>query len=98
MKTRIRKKRVLGLMCIMSGICFTWSYHSQVSELDTLQKELDQKKENLIRLKVDEELLQQEIKNLGDYDYVAELALREFFLSKENEIIFVLPTKDSIGE
>jgi cell division protein DivIC len=98
MKIRICKKRVLGLICLISGICFSWSYHSQLSDLAALQKELDQKKETLIQLKVEEELLHREIKNLGDYDYVAELARREFFLSKENEIIFVLPTKDSIGE
>jgi cell division protein DivIC len=98
MKIRIRKKRVLGLIGLISGFCFSWFYHSQLTELATLQNELDQKKATLIQLKVEEELLQREIKNLGDYDYVAELARREFFLSKENEIIFVLPTKDSIGE
>jgi cell division protein DivIC len=81
-------------MYLISGICFSWYYHSELSELASLKMEHDQIKKTLNELKVEEELLHREIKNLGDEEYVIELALRELFLSKENEIIIVLPTKD----
>ena len=54
---------------------------------------MEQIEAELDSLKQDEVLLKEEIVKLNDDEYIAKLARKEYFLSKDNEIIFTLPEK-----
>lgn len=96
-KRKERKKRVLrrlvvfGLFAILvcgSGISILIS---QSKEISAKQEQLLQAQEEYEQLLQEEITLEEEIVRLNDDEYIAKLARKEYFLSDEGEIIFVLP-------
>nr|WP_236785214.1 septum formation initiator family protein [Alteribacter salitolerans] len=69
-----------------------FSQHSTIQEQEKIQEELDQ---NLANLEKEELELKEEKQLLQDYDYIAELARRDYFLTKPGETLFQLPRSSS---
>ncbi|WP_445613327.1 FtsB family cell division protein [Geobacillus sp. YF-1] len=67
--------------------------HSQAKAIDAKRTEERKMQEQLAELQRQEQQLKKEIKRLHDDDYIAELARKKYYLSKDGEIIFVLPEK-----
>lgn len=55
--------------------------NKQQAEIEKLTKELDE-------LKTEERNVRDEIQKLNDDDYIAKIARRDYFFSKEGEVIF----------
>jgi cell division protein DivIC len=63
-------------------------YEKKVNQYEHLQRNMD-------RLQEEEKELQQEITLLNDTDYILQIARKDYFLSKEGEIIFKLPDDEA---
>ncbi|MFA8438971.1 septum formation initiator family protein [Pueribacillus sp. YX66] len=101
---KIRKRRRRGLYrrltayCLMSvvlSVCFISIFISQkkllndkVEEKESLQKELEFVEKQEINLR-------EEINKLNDYEYVGELARRDYFFSNDGETIFSFPDEST---
>lgn len=59
-----------------------------LEEKSTIKDSLDQE---LVTLKKQAAILNEEIVKLNDEEYIAKLARKDYFLSEENEIIFNIP-------
>jgi cell division protein DivIC len=92
-KKRIVMARLIVVMVIalvLSAIGVT----TIMAQAQTLQDKQQQKLElqaELSQLESEQIKLEQDIENYNDLDYIAEVARRDYFLSKEGEIIFKLP-------
>ncbi|WP_027410143.1 FtsB family cell division protein [Anoxybacteroides tepidamans] len=83
----------LGVVMAALSAFFLYTLHSQSSNIETKiqnQKKLEQQ---LKVLEKRQKRLEEEIKKLHDDDYIAELARKKYFLSKDGEIIFTVPQK-----
>ena len=96
-KRKERSKRVLRRLVVF-GLFAILVFGSGISILVAQAKEISAKEEQLLlaqkeyeQLLKEEMLLEEEIVRLNDDEYIAKLARKEYFLSNEGEIIFVLP-------
>lgn len=100
-RLRKRKKKLyrrLSLFGVVTVLLFAAliSYHldqralykEKLEEYEQLQHDLD-------ILQAEEENLQEEITLLQDTEYILQIARRDYFLSKEGEIIFKVPEEES---
>ncbi len=81
-----------AILIVLSSV-FLYALHSQSADIEAKiedKKKLEQKLETLEK---QQKRLEEEIKKLHDDDYIAELARKKYFLSKEGEIIFTVPEK-----
>jgi cell division protein DivIC len=81
-----------AILMALSSV-FLYALHSQSADIEAKiedKKKLEQKLETLEK---QQKRLEEEIKKLHDDDYIAELARKKYFLSKEGEIIFTVPKK-----
>lgn len=94
----IRRRRVVAVrftflsavIAVLTSL-FLYVLHSQSARIESKlqdQKKLEQK---LKALEQRQKRLEDEIQKLHDDDYIAELARKKYFLSKEGEIIFTVP-------
>jgi cell division protein DivIC len=95
-KARRRKKifirfSMLATVALAASSLFLYLMVAQSSAIDKQIKTKEQLEEKLSTLQKDEKRLQEEIKKLNDDQYIAELARKQYFLSKEGEIIFITP-------
>ncbi|ACJ32439.1 FtsB family cell division protein [Anoxybacillus flavithermus] len=95
-KTQRRKKKVIrfsivATMALAASSLFLYTMMVQSSMIDEQIKTKEQLEEKLHTLQQDEKRLKEEIKKLNDDQYIAELARKQYFLSKEGEIIFITP-------
>lgn len=88
-----RRLTVFFVLAAMVSYFMILTLISQNSVLANKAKEMEQIEAELDSLKQDEVLLKEEIVKLNDDEYIAKLARKEYFLSKDNEIIFTLPEK-----
>jgi len=79
---------IVTVILSVSFISVLISQHQLLSE-KKLEKERLQQELELV--KQEEQLLREEIKKLNDYEYIGELARRDYFFSDEGEIIFTFP-------
>lgn len=86
-----RRKRLLATImfpfCIWAG--FTW--YDQQSVLLAKKEELNKVKQTLNQVKLENEELNYQVKKLNDKEYIAEIARRDYHLSKPGEVIFITP-------
>ncbi|WP_102029453.1 FtsB family cell division protein [Salirhabdus sp. Marseille-P4669] len=96
-----RKKRlyrrlslfVVLVVCLFGSLI---TYHmNQRSTYENKLKEYEQLQQNMDTLQAEEKNLQEEIKLLKDTDYVLQIARKDYFLTKEGEIIFKIPEDES---
>jgi cell division protein DivIC len=92
-----KKKQVIRRLSVFFVFASLLSYlmiSSFLSQTTKLEAKIAQKKQvdnQLADLKKERNNLKQEIINLNDDDYIAKFARKEFFFSKENEVIFTIP-------
>ena len=82
---------LLSLVIIGSGISVLTSQAKTISEKEQQLQLVVKQYEDL---HTEEQMLLEQIVKLNDDEYIAKLARKEYFLSEENEIIFVLPDSD----
>ncbi|MBU8908440.1 FtsB family cell division protein [Desertibacillus haloalkaliphilus] len=82
---------VAGFISIFAGI----TIYSQASVIDEKRQEKLQLEEQLQLMKENEQQLKIEIKNYNDLEYIAEVARKDYYLSKPGETIFKLPSETS---
>lgn len=97
----VRRKQKLKRRLIAFGILFvtisSGMMYKQALLDSTLEMKINEKErlfEELQALKQEGTELEEEIDRLQDPDYIAKIARRDYFLSKEGEIIFQLNEKD----
>lgn len=95
-KAQQRKKKairfsIVATMALAASSLFLYTMIAQSSAIDEQIKTKEQLEEKLRTLQKDEKRLKEEIKKLNDDKYIAELARKQYFLSKEGEIIFITP-------
>ncbi|MDV2686765.1 septum formation initiator family protein [Alkalihalophilus sp. As8PL] len=87
----IRRLSVLGIIgFILAGIASV-TFYAQASSINEKQEEKLALEQELELLKAEESRLEQEIINYNDLDYIAEIARRDYYLSKPGETLFKLP-------
>lgn len=92
-KNKRRRVKLLGLFMVAFLIWASSLWLDQREVLQTKTQELE-----AVKLKVQEANEEQleisyQIKRLQDKDYIAEVARRDFFLSRPGEMIFKVPEK-----
>ncbi|WP_078429481.1 FtsB family cell division protein [Alkalihalobacterium alkalinitrilicum] len=95
---RLRKRRGLFrrltafafIVVTLSVIAFM-TIHTQAQLLEEKNEEKQALQARLEALEIEQLHLEQEIINYNDLDYIAEIARRDYFLSKDREILFKLP-------
>ncbi|WP_209125609.1 septum formation initiator family protein [Alkalihalobacillus sp. BA299] len=78
------------IIAILSVIAFM-TIHAQAQLLEEKSEEKQALQTKLEALKLEQAHLEQEIENYNDLEYIAEVARRDYFLSKDREILFKLP-------
>lgn len=97
-QSRIRLVRRLSVFFIISTIVFgilTGIYISKTMALHEKQRQLAEAQKNLEEAKEQQEMLNTQIKKLEDDEYIAKLLRKEYFLSNEGEIIFIIPDEQN---
>lgn len=97
---KIQKRRRRGLYrrlvvyCILTFILAGTFFSIFLSQNKLLNEKLEEKEaaeQELKKVNAEQIDLREEIKKLNDYEYVGEIARRDFFFSKKGETIFKLP-------
>lgn len=86
-----RRLTVLALIAIAFSCVSMMTIHSQSVTLEEKLREKSRLEEQLKQLQEEEKRLQQEIENYNDLDYIAEIARRDYYLTKPGETLFKLP-------
>jgi cell division protein DivIC len=92
-RRRIAVIRFTLLSSILMAISAMLLY-ALISQSANIEAKIEEKKEleqKLEKLGKQQKRLEEEIKKLNDDEYIAELARKNYFLSKEGEIIFTVP-------
>jgi cell division protein DivIC len=87
-KGLIRRLTVFGILVAVVSYVMISTLFSQAAALDEKLKEKKRLQHELTELKKEQKLLEEEIVKLNDDEYIAKIARRDYFLSKDGEIIF----------
>ncbi|MBB6455255.1 cell division protein DivIC [Salirhabdus euzebyi] len=91
-KKRVYRRLTLFVIIVLSVFGYLVTYHIKQRALYEEKKDhYEQLKVDMSNLKEEEQDLREEISLLKDTDYVLQIARKDYFLSKEGEIIFKLP-------
>ncbi|MBA4538419.1 septum formation initiator family protein [Bacillus aquiflavi] len=100
-----RRRKLLVRRLVAFFIFVTVVSYIMVSTLISKAATIEAKKEEKVKLekkladlKIDQSILESEIEKLNDDEYLAKIARRDYFLSRENEIIFNLPLSEKEKE
>lgn len=88
-----RRLMVFGAVVLLSAIVIVSSLWSQASDISAKQEKKEDLLKQLEQLEAKKSDLKDEIVKLKDEDYVAELARKDYYLSKDGEIIFKFEDK-----
>lgn len=97
---RKRKKgliRRLAVFVILLGLVIFGMVrvlHAQSVKLDKMEAEKEHLQKQLTSTKEEQQKLKQQIQRLNDDDYLGKLARKNFYMSKDGEIIFTTPKSD----
>ena len=83
------------LLAFLTSIIMIWASSLWLEQNDVIaqkQQELDRMKEKVREANEQQVELSYQIKRLQDPDYIAEIARRDYFLSKPGETIFKTPS------
>jgi cell division protein DivIC len=86
--------RRLSMFLVAAGILSYLMISSSISQTAKLNAKMAQKKQlnhEFTKLKVQQDILNENIIKLNDDDYIAKLARKEYFFSNKGEIIFNIP-------
>ncbi|MFC4737774.1 septum formation initiator family protein [Bacillus daqingensis] len=91
MKGLKRRLSVFGAFMLLFVIIVSVTLYQQHSAIQDSERENQLLQEELEELQAEGSSLEEEIELLHDPEYIAELARRDFFLSKPGETLFQLP-------
>ena len=94
-KKRHLNPKILNVLSALSLLALIVSMYTATSELlllKTQQKQIVQSEARLQALQDENAMLLKDKRNLQDPDYIGNLARCKYFLSKEGEQLFVIPT------
>lgn len=83
----------LSVLLMVLSAAFLYILHSQSVNIEAKMRDQKKLEQRLESLEKQQKRLEEEIKRLHDDDYIAELARKKYFLSKQGEIIFAVPEK-----
>jgi cell division protein DivIC len=92
-KKRHRRLKLLGLLLVAFLIWVGSLWLEQDKLLQAKRAELESVKLKVQEANEEQEELTYQIKRLHDKDYIAEIARRDYFLSRPGEMIFKVPKK-----
>ncbi len=90
-KGLVRRLTVLGIITIALSMFALMTIHAQVSVLAEKEEKRESLEQQLKMLEDEQISLQLEIEQYHDLEFIAEIARRDYFLSKPGETIFKLP-------
>jgi cell division protein DivIC len=97
-KRALRRRRIavirftlLSVVLVAISSMLSYTLISQSADIEAKVEEKKKLEQRLEKLEQQEQRLKEEIKKLNDDEYIAELARKNYFLSKEGEIIFTVP-------
>lgn len=96
-QSRKRKRRRIVFFAIVPVVILGLLVNVLVHQNETLvikEKKKEEVEQQLEELKEQQEMLNLQITQLEDDEYIAKLLRKDYFLSEEGEIIFSLPEKD----
>ena len=96
-QSRKRKMRRIVFFAVVPVviICILLNVLAHQNEaLAEKEKQKVEVEQQLAKLKEEQELLNLEITQLEDDEYIAKILRKEYFLSEDGEIIFVIPEKE----
>jgi cell division protein DivIC len=91
----VRRLSALAIMIIALGSVGFVTMYAQAHALEEKKQHKLELEERLEHLKVEEKRLHEDIKNYNNLDYIAEIARRDYFLTKPGETLFKLPDSSS---
>lgn len=90
-----RRLIAYSIVTVILSVSFVSILISQYQLLSEKKLEKEQLEQELELVKQEEQDLREEIKKLNDYEYIGELARRDYFFSDDGEIIFTFPSDSS---
>ncbi|MDT8862656.1 septum formation initiator family protein [Alkalihalobacillus sp. MEB130] len=87
----LRRLSVMAIFVVALASIASVSIYTQASSLDEKRQEQVELEEQLKQLQAEEARLRQDIENYNDLDYIAEIARRDYYLTKPGETLFKLP-------
>ncbi|MFD2706360.1 FtsB family cell division protein [Salibacterium lacus] len=92
-----RRLTALGAVGAALAVVFAVLLTSQLTTLEAKKTERAQLEQKMENLQAEETELKQEVKNYNDLDYIAEIARRDYYLTKPGETLYKLPEKTAGG-
>jgi cell division protein DivIC len=83
-----RRLTAFGILVLLASVLIASSLYSHTSALNVKESKKEELAAELKSIKNKKADLEEEITKLNDEDYIIELARRDYYLSKDNEIIF----------
>ena len=98
-KAQLRKRKIRRIVCftVVPVIIIAVLFNVLAHQKDTLlvkEKKKAEVEQRLTELEEQQEMLNLQITQLEDDEYIAKLLRKEYFLSEEGDIIFVIPEKE----
>ncbi|SFQ20397.1 FtsB family cell division protein [Salibacterium halotolerans] len=89
----VRRLTALGVVGAAMAVVFAVLLTSQLTTLEAKKTERAQLEQKMENLKAEEAELEQKVKNYNDLDYIAEIARRDYYLTKPGETLYKVPEK-----
>lgn len=95
-KKHIRKIRLscVFVVAIVLFVSLFFPYMKQRENVEKAQKDLEQLESDLKALEKEIALKEEQVRRLNDDEYIADLARRDFFMSKDGEVIYSTVKRD----
>ena len=93
-KNLIKRLSVLALFVIFSVGGLMSILHNQSGKIEQVEKKKNELKQQYQTVQNKQEDLSKQIKLLHDPDYLGKIARRDYYMSKDGEIIFASPEED----
>ncbi|MDA3128847.1 septum formation initiator family protein [Aliibacillus thermotolerans] len=90
-----RRLIVLGSIGVILAAIFTVTLVSQTMTLHSINEEQAALQEQLEALQAEQARLEQDIENYNDLNYIADIARKDYYLTKPGETLFRVPEKSS---
>ncbi|MFC0559596.1 FtsB family cell division protein [Halalkalibacter alkalisediminis] len=90
-----RRLSALAIIILVLGTMGFVTIYAQAQSLEDKKQDKLALEQQIEQLKAEEKRLHQDIVNYNDLDYIAEIARRDYYLTKPGETLFKLPDSQS---
>jgi cell division protein DivIC len=91
----VRRLVAIGIVSVLLCVFAFMTLQTQAKMLEDIQQEKIALEQKLDELHAEQEFLEQEIKNYNDEEFIAEIARRDYYMTKPGETLFKLPKSSS---